>query len=248
MVETSPDIWLAGLVGGYETIIALAKAGCQVLALALALRGGTKSDLYNPGFAYSAMFISGLAHGLYPGLTILSSFRSLVGSAAPFAFGFAVLPFGLVPGCHPQRHFRARLCRAVRLGIAGYGVHPAYNFSTGALRLGGSGEPPLLADFALIGIYAGLVETVNCYSRGEMVWLVLNFIILLATSARAPLAFAVLAGGFTLQSPSARSTAFGRLMALASAAVISASTLNFLRMFQLAEAGQATSLSNRNLV
>lgn len=254
MVETSPDIWLAGLIGGYETIIALTKAGGLVLALALALRNGPKPDRYNPGFAYAAMFITGLAHGLYPGLSLLSSLRSLVGSAAPFAFGFAMLPLAW--------------CRAViRAAIIGPGfvvlfglalqvadVHPAYDFATGALRLGGSGEPPFLAGFALIGVYAGLVEMVNGYSRGEMAWLALNFVILLATGARAPLAFAVLATGFALFAPASRSTAFSRLMALAgagalaAAAVIFATTLDFLRVFQLAEAGQATSLSNRNLV
>lgn len=254
MVETSPDIWLAGLVGGYETIIALAKAGGLVLALALAVGNGARADRYNPGFAYFAMFVTGLAHGLYPGLTLLSSLRSLVGSAAPFAFGFAVLPLAWCRAVIRTAIIGPGFVVLFGLALQAVNVHSAYDFSTGPLRLGGSGEPPFLAGFALIGIYAGLVELVMGAKRAEIAWLVLNFLILLATGARAPLALAVLATGSALFAPSARGTAFALLMALAgagalaSAAVLLASTLNFLRVFQLADAGQAADLSNRNLV
>jgi O-antigen ligase len=254
MVETSPDIWLAGLMGGYETIIAAAKAGGIVLALALAVRNGPKSDRYNPAFAYIPMFITGLAHGLYPGLSVLSSLRSLAGSAAPFAFGFARLPAGW--------------CRAViRTAIAGpafvvlfgfalqaAGIHPAYDIGTGALRLGGSGEPPFLAGFTLIGIYAGLLDFCAAAGRWNIVWLAVNFAILIATGARAPLALAALVSAFAFFSPKAVTDARARLMGLAaagaavSAAIIFAAQLSFLRVFQLAEAGQAGSLSNRDLV
>jgi O-antigen ligase len=254
MVETSPDIWAAPLSGGYETIIALAKAGGITLAILLAFRHGPKTDRFSPAFAYAAMFITGLAHGLYPGLSLLSSLRSLLGSAAPFAFGFAKLP--------------PAWCRAViRTAIAGpafvvifglslqaAGIHPAYDFATGALRLGGSGEPPFLAGFTLIGIYAGLLEFAAGAGRRNLVWLAVNFAILIATGARAPLAIAILVSAFAFFSPGAVTGARARLMGLAgvgaaaSAAIIFASQLSFIRVFQLAEAGQAASLSNRDLV
>jgi O-antigen ligase len=253
-VETSPDIWLAGLIGGYQTIIAAAKAGGLVLLLALVMRNGAKIDRYNPGFAYIAMFITGLAHGLYPGLSLLSSLRSLVGSAAPFVFGFANLP---PAWCRVV--IRTAIIGPVFVVVFGLvlqaaGIHPAYDFTTGALRLGGSGEAPFLAGFTLIGIYAGLLEFCAAGGRWNTAWLAVNFAILIATGARAPLALAVLVSAFALLSPSSTSSARGKLMGLAaagaaaSAAVIFASQLAFIRVFQLAEAGQAGSLSNRGLV
>jgi O-antigen ligase len=87
-----------------------------------------------------------------------------------------------------------------------------------------------------------------------LVWLAVNFAILIATGARAPLAIAILVSAFAFFSPGAVTGARARLMGLAgvgaaaSAAIIFASQLSFIRVFQLAEAGQAASLSNRDLV
>jgi O-antigen ligase len=253
-LETSPDIWLAGLIGGYETIIGAMKGMGLALALALALRGGVKSDRYNPGFAFSAMLITGLAHGLYPGLTLLSSLRSLVGSAAPFAFGFvrprpgwsrAVVRSVIVaPFC--------TLLFGVALQLAG--VHAMYDVEQGALRLGASGEPAFLAGFALIGIYAGLVELSAGIRRVEAGWLLVNFIILFATGARVPLVLAVLVTVFAVLQPHSPFAARGKIMflaaagALASLAVIFANALSFIRVFDLVRLGEAGNLSHRDLV
>jgi O-antigen ligase len=200
------------------------------------------------------MFITGLAHGLYPGLSLLSSLRSLVGSAAPFAFGFANLP---AAWC--RLVIRTAIFAPVLVVLFGFalqlaGIHPAYDVELGALRLGGPGEPAFLAGFTLTGIYAGLLVFCAAGGRCNTAWLVVNFVILIATGARAPLAFAVLVTGFALLAPGAAMSARGKLMALAaagaaiSAAVIFAGQLGFLRVFQLAAAGQADNLSNRNLV
>ena len=43
------------------------------------------------GFAYLLIFMIGLGHGLYPTLTVGDSLRTLIGSAAPFAFSFSRL-------------------------------------------------------------------------------------------------------------------------------------------------------------
>ncbi len=75
ILETSPDAWLAQLTGGHETIIALIKASGLGLAAILAIRQGVRWDRFNPAFAFAAMFLIGLVHGLYPGLTPLASLR-----------------------------------------------------------------------------------------------------------------------------------------------------------------------------
>jgi hypothetical protein len=91
-LETSPDSWLARLIGGHATIIAVMKALGLLLVAALALRAGLRRDRYNPAFAFFLMFCAGLIHGLYPGLSLLGSVRSLFGSTAPFLFSFLRLP------------------------------------------------------------------------------------------------------------------------------------------------------------
>ncbi|HQT39359.1 MAG TPA: O-antigen ligase family protein [Acidocella sp.] len=253
-LETSPDIWLTGLIGGYETIIGAMKGIGLALALALALRGGVKPDRYNPGFAFGAMFITGLAHGLYPGLSLLSSVRSLVGSAAPFAFGFVKPPLAwsravirtviVAPFC--------TLLFGAALQVAG--VHAMYDLEQGALRLGASGEPAFLAGFALIGIYAGLVELSAAVRWVEAMWLLVNFAILFATGARVPLALAVVVAVFAVLQPNSPFAARGKIMflaacgALASLAVIFASALSFIRVFDLVQLGEAGNLSHRDLV
>ena len=86
LLETSPDSWLHNLVGAHEVIIGAMKAFGLVLLAIMAANFGLKRDRYNPSLAFVFMFIMGLLHGLYPGLTLLSSTRSLIGSAAPFLF------------------------------------------------------------------------------------------------------------------------------------------------------------------
>jgi hypothetical protein len=253
LLEAMPEFWLPGGAGAHEAIIGAEKAAGVVLALILALRAGARMDRYNPVFACLWMFVAGLAHGLFPGLSLQESLRSLVGSIGPFAFGFARLP----------EKFCQKVVRTVILApfwsvacgaaLQAAGLHAMFDATGGTPRLTGPGEAPFLAGFALIGIYAGLIAFQERPSRREILLLLGNFMILLATGARAPLALAVLVGAAAFLLPNERFSAGGRLSfaaaigAVASLGFIFASSLGFLRVVDLAQAGQATNLSNRGL-
>ena len=248
-LETSPDSWLdqwAGLAQ-HETIIGIMKAYGIVLAVALALRHGMRRDRHNPGFAFATMFLTGLLHGLFPGLSLLSSLRSLIGSASPFLFSFIRL----------DRPFRHAVIWAALWGpfctvcfgavLAAIGLDHMYVLEQGALRLGASGEPPFLAGFALVGIYAALVEIAGTPRRQTVASLAVNLVIILLTGARMPLAIA----GFEIL---ALLLLQRRLLLLAAsgagiaAALLFSGALSFLRIIDLTKLGEATDLSHRGLV
>jgi O-antigen ligase len=252
LLETSPDLWLFALIGGREMIIGVAKAAGLILALILAIRAGGRRDRYNPGFAFAFMFGAGLMHGFYPGLSMLESVRSLIGSAAPFAFGFVKLP--------PD--WRRAVTRAVIYGpvsAVGFdlclwaaGDHAPYVFELG-LRLGMPGQPPFLAGFALIALYALLLELLRRPARTDFFLLAVNLVILLLTGARAPLALALammLAALFLAPGM----TAYRRIMALAAAGALAAvaalclGSLSFIRVVGLTQIGDGLDLSNRTLI
>ncbi|HQU04289.1 MAG TPA: O-antigen ligase domain-containing protein, partial [Acidocella sp.] len=215
VLETSPDIWLAGLVGGYETIIAAVKAVGLALAAAVAMRSGVKTDRYSPSLAFGFMFITGLAHGLYPGLSLLSSLRSLVGSAVPFVFGFVRLPLGWCRAVVRTVVIAPACTVAFGAFLQALGVQPLYDVEQGALRLGASGEPAFLAGFALIGVYAGLIEYSARPRLVEIGFLFVNLLILFATGARVPLALALLATAFAVLQPASPVSMRGKIMFLA---------------------------------
>jgi hypothetical protein len=252
-LEAMPEFWVPGGAGLHEALIGGEKAAGIFLALILGLRAGAKTDRWNPVFAYGWMFVAGLAHGLLPGLDLAQSFRSLIGSIAPFMFGFVHMP----------EDFRRTIIRiiilapfaSVALGalLQVAGLHTLYDDAGGSFRLTGPGEAPFLAGFALVGVYAGLFEALARPSRREFLAMAGNVLILLLTGARAPLALgcAVAAAAFLLPNP--KFSAAGRLSvlagagALASLAVMFLSNLTFLRVVGLAQAGQAANLSNRGL-
>jgi O-antigen ligase len=247
LLESSPDAWAAPLIGDRETIIGLLKTSGLVLVVALGLRHGWRRDSYNPALAFAFMFMTGLAHGLYPGLTLASSLRSLTGSAAPFLFSFVRLP----------QNFTATVQRAIiwaPLATVGFGVLLSllglghfYTVEQGAIRLGGPGEPAFLAGFALTGFYAGLMAFLHTPTRAATFGILVNFTLILLTGARTPLALAVL---FSLGLLIAQR----RLLLLAAAAalfslgLIFLNTISFLRVVNLTQLGEASNLSNRNLV
>jgi O-antigen ligase len=183
--------------GAYQGAIAAVKAAELGLALLCILRYGLFADMFNPGLAFLAMFIAGLAHGLHPDLTAGGSLRSLLGSVAPFAFAFSRL----------SPDWGKWMVRATALiplvSVAGgavlqlAGLRPVFTDSFG-MRLAGLGEPGFLAGFCLTAIYACLIEL---YRDGRSRWLVLlatNSLILLLTGARSPLACAIAVTGLTL--------------------------------------------------
>lgn len=249
LLETSPDIWLDRLLGTgqHETIIGVMKGFGLALAVLLMLRHGARRDRYNPAFAFGIMFLTGLMHGLYPGLTLLASLRSLIGSAGPFLFSFVRL----------KPDFTRIVIRTVLWGplcatafgalLAGLGLGHMYVVEQGAMRLGGSGEPPFLAGFALIGIYAGLLEFLAAPRIATGASLLINFAIILLTGARAPLFLSCLTI-FALLFLQGRILIIAAAGALASAAVLFSSWLSFIRVIDLTRLGEASSLSNRNLI
>jgi O-antigen ligase len=244
-IETTPDLWLNGT---HEAVIGAEKGVGVGLVVLLGFWFGWRRDRYNPGFAFSAMFLTGLVHGLYPGLTILSSLRSLVGSAGPFAFSFVRLAPSL----------RGAVIRMVTLGpLANIGagavlallhLHRLYMMDGSVFRLAGAGLPAFLGGFALIAIYAGLMEMVRKpQSRFEALLLAVNFGILLLTGARLPLALATLltTGVLLWQRRLMLLAAAGAMLALA---VLFLGQINFIRAVNLVQLGQAGNLSNRNLI
>ena len=188
-VGTMPDMWLDQVAGlGAPAVIAATKLAGLAVAGCCALRWGLRADPFNPAWAFAVMFAIGLAHGFPPYLTMGESLRSLLGSAAPFAFSCVCLPrrwsrtvagvVPLVPGF------------AVLLGMAMAvaGMRPL--FGGDGLRLAGPGHPAFLAGFALAGVWASLLALFIGGRRRDLALLVLNLVILVLTGARAPLAIA----------------------------------------------------------
>ncbi len=248
-LETSPDDWLDRLAGTaqHETIIGVMKAFGLVLAAALMLRHGVRRDRYNPSFAFGSMFLTGLMHGLYPGLTLLSSLRSLIGSASSFLFSFARLPEDFCAAV-VWATLWGPLCTIVfGAMLAACGLDHMYVVEQGALRLGATGEPPFLAGFALIGIYAGLLDFLLRPRRAILASLAVNFIIILLTGARAPLAIACfdILALLLLQRRIVHLAGAG---VLAAGAVLFSSWLGFIRVIGLTQLGEAANLSNRGIV
>ncbi len=122
------------------------------------------------------------------------------------------------------------------------------------MRLGGPGQPPFLAGFTLIAIYAGLMELLGRQRRLDVWLLVLNFVILLLTGARSPLFLAAVVGLAALFLPAPGMNAFRRIMVLAgvgaltSLAVLFLGSLSFIRVVGLARLGEVTDLSNRGII
>ncbi len=192
MAGTSPEMWLGDLIGQENTITAIVKViGLALLAVCI-LRYGARFDAFNPAFAFMAMFVVGLAHGLWPTLTAMDSLRSLIGSAAPFAFSFSRLS---------RRWCNAIITATIWVSpvIVGFGVvlaaahlRPLFTGLGGAWRLEGSTHPAFLGGFAAAGVYAALLELYRD-GRSRHLWgIVVNYLILLLSGARAPLATALL--------------------------------------------------------
>jgi O-antigen ligase len=195
---TSPEMWLGDLTGQENAITAIVKViGLALLAVCI-LRYGARLDVFNPSFAFITMFVIGLAHGLWPTMTFLDSVRSLVGSAAPFAFSFSRL----------SRRWCNAIINAtiwVPAVIVGFGgllalahVRPLFSDQAGLLRLQGSTHPAFLGGFAAAAVYASLVELYRD-GRSRHLWAIaINYVILALSGARAPLAcaFGVTAAAF----------------------------------------------------
>jgi O-antigen ligase len=255
LLSTCPEMWLGDLIGRSPEIIGIDKGvGLALLALCL-LRYGMRFDAFNPGWAFLFMFGAGFMHGVWPGLTTADSIRSVIGSAAPFAFSWSRLSAvwsRRVIGTVIAAPF---LIIAFGALLAAAGLRPLYGLEDGALRLGASTHPAFLAGFALISVYALLLEQV----RGERGWRLCalggDIVILLATGARAPLLLALLlillvAAAIPTPRWSWRSRVPVLLVVTAApaAAILAAPLLGFVRLLTLAAQGDVTDLSNRTVI
>ena len=246
-LATGPDNWLSGITGDPETTAGLLKAYGLVVLAGAALRGGLKTDRWSPALAFLFMFCTGLIHGLHPGLSLQASLRSLVGSAAPFLFGFVR---------QPEKFRRAAIIALIWAPVFAVGVDAVlalagqdqlYVLEQGALRLGGNGQPPFLGGFALIGLYATVLELAERPRPGMAAMAAVNFIIILLTGARSPLAMAAMLL-LALLLMQKRLMALAAAGALASLALLGSGLLGFLRAVDLTQLGEATNLSHRTLV
>jgi O-antigen ligase len=236
-----------------QTTIAVVKGVEILLAGLMALRFGMRIEMANPVWAYAAMLAAGWAHGLYPGLTMEDSVRSFIGSVAPFAFCFCRLPKDWSGTIIRVTKWCPVVAVLLCLPLDVTGVRPLF-VESGGWRLAGLGHPAFLAGVCLPAIYASLIELYRNGRRGDLALLWTNFLILVLTGARAPLAYAVGVTGITLLAvpspvfpPHAR-----RLLLLigASAApllLLFAGNLSDVRLFNVVET-EASDLSGRGLL
>jgi O-antigen ligase len=255
VLATCPEMWLGDLVGDGLLIIGVDKAIGLLLALVCVARYGPRRDIANPGLAFMAMSVAGLLHGYWPGLLLVDSLRSLIGSLAPFAFSFARLPLGWSRRVIGVAILSPYLILTLGLVLAGLGLRPLYELEVGALRLGASTHPAFLAGFALISVYALLLEITRRARGAYLLLLGGDLVILLATGARGPLLIAailILVVALLIPAPhwSWRSRG-GVVLGLAATpplAIFTAPALGFVRVLNLAGQGDVTDLSNRTLI
>ena len=254
-LATCPEMWLGDLIGRSPEIIGIDKGiGLALLALCLVRYGG-RFDTFNPGQAFLFMFSAGFMHGVWPGLTTADSLRSLIGSAAPYAFSWSRLSPAWCRRVIGTAIAAPFLIIGFGACLAAAGLRPLYSLEGGALRLGASTHPAFLAGFALVSVYALLLEQVRGARGWRLVALGGDILVLLATGARAPLGLALLlivavAGAVPTPRWSWRSRV-PVLLAVAAApaaAVLAAPFLGFVRLLSLASQGNVTDLSNRTLI
>jgi O-antigen ligase len=236
-----------------QTTIAAVKGVQIALALLCALRQGSRIDLINPVWAYAFMLIAGWGHGLHPGLTAGESLRSFIGSVAPFAFCFCRLPADWPDAIIRVTKWAPSIAVLACVPLAAIDIRPLFVDSGGA-RLAGLGHPAFLAGVCLPAIYACLIELYRSGHRGDIALLIMNFLILLLTGARAPLAYAVGVTGLTLiavPSPAFPAHARRLLLLLGGCIVpilaLFADDLTGVRLFNVVET-EAADLSGRGLL
>jgi O-antigen ligase len=249
------EMTLSDLFGpaAFQTSIAAVKGTELALAAICILRYGPEPDVFNPGLGFLAMYAVGLAHGLHSDLTQAESLRSLVGSVAPFAFAFARLPRDWAQAVIRTSVWIPLISVSAGAMLAVAGLRPLL-FEGGGERLAGLGHPAFLAGFCLAAMCAGLLELYRHGERRTLLLLGVNFLILVLTGARAPLAYAMAVAGFTLIF--VRSPAFPhrrRILPLLAVAcllpllAVIAGDLSALRLFNVLS-NEAGNLSGRDLL
>jgi O-antigen ligase len=192
VTAASLEMTAADMLGtaAYQPTIALIKALGIGLAIVAALRYGPRLDVFNPAFAWLVMFVGGLAHGLWPELTPGDSLRSLVGSAAPYAFGFSRLSHGWAKAIIRATCWAPLISVGVGAALDLAGLRPLF-IDSGGLRLAGLGHPAFLAGVCETAVYACLLELFRRGRGRDFCMLATNLLLLLLTGARAPVMLAL---------------------------------------------------------
>jgi O-antigen ligase len=251
----SVEMAFADLLGDdtYQPIIAVVKGAEIGLAVLCAVRYGPRLDLLCPAWAFLTMLVTGLVHGLYPGLNPLDSLRSAIGSITPFAFSFCRVPRGWAEAIIRATKWTPIVALIACLPLTIAGIRPLFIESGGA-RLSGLGHPAFLANVCLPAIYACLIQLYREGRRGDLMLLLTNGLILLLTGARAPVFFAVAVSGLSLAS--IRSRVFAKrdrlilvlsVLVLLPVLAVLAGALGDVRLFKVI-VNETTNLSGRGLL
>jgi O-antigen ligase len=251
----SLEMALADLIGdqAYQPTIAVIKGTEIALGCICVLRFGPRLDPLCPAWAFLAMLITGLVHGLYPGMTASDSLRSAIGSITPFVFCFSRVPRSWAEAIIRAAKWCPVIAVVACIPLAIAGIRPLFVESGGA-RLAGLGHPAFLANVCMPAIYACLIQLHREGRRGDLLLLIVNGLILVLTGARAPLFYAVAVTALSLLS--IRSTVFSardRVMLILSALTmlpvlaVLAGALGDVRLFNVV-ANEAGNLSGRGLL
>ena len=186
------EMALHDLVGedAFQPAIAVTKGVEIGLGFLCMVRFGPRGDPLCPAWAFLAMTAVGLAHGLYPGITVADSLRSMIGSIAPFVFCFVRVPRPWAEAIIRTTKWCPLVAVVACLPLAATDIRPLFVESGGA-RLAGLGHPAFLANVCLPAIYACLIQLYREGRRGDLLLLIVNFLILVLTGARGPAAYAV---------------------------------------------------------
>ncbi|MBV9656336.1 MAG: O-antigen ligase family protein [Acetobacteraceae bacterium] len=248
----TPEYWLAD--GGITASALVAAEKLVALGLALICIGryGFAFDLFNPGFAFLAIWLLGLQHGLHPQLEPIASLRSLAGSVAPFVFSFVRTPVRWSSAVIRCVRWLPCILVAAGAALAVAGVHPAFVDQSG-FRLQATGIPAFLGGFAEIAIFACLLEAMR-NGRASDLWLLgVNIGVLVLAGARMPMAVtSAVALAMLLFLPSPAVRVGHRLPIILGAAIVvpiaiaAAGELSDIRLFHvLSDVG---SMSGRDLL
>lgn len=174
--------------GAFQVTIAAEKAGGILLATICALRWGARPDPFNPAWAFLLMAAFGLALGIHPDLDRADHLRSIIGTLAPFAFCFCRIPRDRALTMLTVIRWCPLIALALGTTLALAGLRPLFVEGGGA-RLAGLGHPAFLAGVTMVGVYACLIATYRRDHAPDRWLLGANLLILLATGARAPVAY-----------------------------------------------------------
>ncbi len=218
LVATGATIEMAmhDLIGpaAFQATIAAEKAGGIALAAICAVRWGARLDPFNPAWAFLAMAAFGLALGIHPGLDRTDHLRSVIGSLAPFAFCFCRIPRERALVLLTVIRWCPIIALALGAALTLAGLRPLFVEGGGA-RLAGLGHPAFLAGVTMVGVYACLIATYRRDHAPDRWLLGANLLILLATGARAPVAYTAAVVVLTLVCvPSAAVPAHRRVFAI----------------------------------